>query len=81
MHFADTHTHTHTCDVTTVKLDSSLLFHRAVADSPHAPPYSIIPADGKRIIIPGVSRKLQIERWSEAGKRSGHTGGGGGQRE
>lgn len=57
------HLQTHTHSVTTVELDSSLLFHPP-------PPllYSIIPADGKPIIIPGVSRKLQTERVRE-GKR------------
>lgn len=35
--FADTHTHTYKQNVTTVELDSSLLFHRAAADPPLPP--------------------------------------------
>lgn len=70
--FACTHTRarTYTHTVTTVYLDSSLLF----CPQPLLL-YSIIPADGKTIIIPRVSRKAQTVA------RAGRRGRGGGKRE
>lgn len=56
--YADTHTHTE-CN------HSGAGFLTTVPPPPHPLLYSIIPVDGKPIIIPGVSRKLQTERVRE----------------